>query len=56
MVLCTNMDGAALAGRLEGETGVTVLDSIAVALWGTMRLAGADPARIAGYGRLFACP
>lgn len=55
VVLCTNMDAATRCARLERETGVAVLDSIAVALWGAMRLAGADTTRIAGYGRLFAC-
>ena len=54
-VLCTNMDAAASASGLERETGVAVLDSIAVALWGTMRLAGADPTRVTGYGALFSC-
>jgi maleate isomerase len=52
-VLCTNVDGATLAETLERETGILVFDSIAVALWGTLRLAGEDPARIQGFGRLF---
>lgn len=53
VVLCTNVDASALAAPLERETGVLVLDSIAVALWGAMRAAGADPRRVQGYGRLF---
>lgn len=52
-VLCTNMDGASLAGALEAETGIPVLDSIALALWASLRLAGADVRRVRGWGRLF---
>jgi maleate isomerase len=52
-ILCTNVDGATLAEAIERETGILVLDSIAVALWGTLRLAGLDPARIQGFGKLF---
>lgn len=55
VVLCTNMDASTLAPGLERATGVAVLDSIAVALWGALRLAGADPRGIA-RGRLFEHP
>jgi maleate isomerase len=51
-VICTNMDGATIAAQLESENGVAVLDSIAVALWGALRLAGVDPAPLREYGRL----
>lgn len=54
VVLCTNMDASALAAPLERELGIPVLDSIAVALWGALRLAGVDAARVTGGGRLFA--
>lgn len=50
---CTNFRGTADAAAIEAETGVAVLDSIAVALWGTLRAAGADPRVIRGWGRLF---
>ncbi|HEY9567118.1 MAG TPA: hypothetical protein VIR38_03435, partial [Thalassobaculum sp.] len=53
VVLCTNLRGARLAARLEAELGITLLDSVAVALWGAIRAAGADPAVIEGWGRLF---
>jgi maleate isomerase len=39
---------------IEAETGIPILDSIAVALWGAIRAAGSDPAMIKGGGRLFA--
>lgn len=53
VVLCTNMDGATIADALERELGIPVFDSIALALWGALRAAGVDPARVEGFGRLF---
>lgn len=53
VVLCTNLRGARLAARLEAELGITLLDSVSVALWGAIRAAGGDPAAIRGWGRLF---
>jgi maleate isomerase len=46
---CTNFRGLAAAAAV---TDVAVLDSVAVALWGALRAAGADPARVAALGRL----
>jgi len=53
-VLCTNMRGAVLAERFEAETGIPLYDSVSTALWQAMRVAGADPTRIKGWGSLFA--
>ena len=53
VVLCTNLDGAALATSLEAELGIAVLDSVAVTLWRTMALAGADCSRLSDWGRIF---
>ena len=53
VVLCTNMDGAAVAGALERELNVLILDSVAVTLWRTMLLAGADPRSLSDWGRVF---
>ena len=52
--LCTNISGAPLAGQMEQETGIPLIDSVSASLWATMRLAGADPARINGWGQMFA--
>jgi len=52
-VLCTNLAGAALVEALEAEIGLPIYDSVAVALWGSLRTAGVDPARIKGWGSLF---
>jgi maleate isomerase len=51
LVLCTNLDGAAAAGKIEAETGVPVLDSVVVTLWGALRTAGRPTAGLAPFGR-----
>lgn len=48
-VHCTNFRGLDAA---RAVAGVAVLDSVAVALWGAMRAAGADPADVAALGVL----
>ncbi len=60
-VVCTNMRGAALADRLEGELGVPIYDSVSVTLWASLVQAGADLgaeglAPLRNWGRLFATP
>jgi maleate isomerase len=52
--LCTNLDGAALAEAFERETGIPLYDSISVVVWKSLVLAGVDPGRVTGWGRLFA--
>jgi len=52
-VFCTNFRGAAIAERLEAALGIPIYDTVSTAVWAGMRLAGADPARIRGWGRLF---
>ncbi|HET9018811.1 MAG TPA: aspartate/glutamate racemase family protein [Acetobacteraceae bacterium] len=59
VVLCTNLRGAPLVDRMERRLRIPILDSVATALWGALRAAGADPARVQGWGvqswgRLFA--
>ena len=53
-IVCTNVNGAAVATKLERELGLPVLDSVAVTLWASLRAAGADPARVHGWGGVFA--
>lgn len=53
-IFCTNLRGAALAAALERELGIPIYDTVAAAVWGSLRVAGVDPARITGWGRLFA--
>ena len=52
-ILCTNLRGGPLVAELEAETGIPVHDSIATVVWKSLRLAGADPRRVRGWGRLF---
>ena len=53
LIYCTNFRGARLATIIEAETGIPVLDSVSTALWKSMQVAGDDPKRIQGWGRLF---
>ncbi|MDI2027378.1 aspartate/glutamate racemase family protein [Saccharopolyspora sp. TS4A08] len=50
-LICTNVDGAAVAADVERELGVPVIDSIAATLWWALETAGA-PSRINGAGAL----
>jgi len=53
IVFCTNMDGASLAQDLERELGIPIYDTIATAVWASLRTAGVQPERVKGWGRLF---
>ncbi|WP_298887284.1 aspartate/glutamate racemase family protein [uncultured Bradyrhizobium sp.] len=53
VILCTNLEAAALAGSLERELDIAVLDSVAVTLWRTLALAGAEITALASWGRIF---
>lgn len=52
-IFCTNLQGARLAPKIEDDTGIAVMDSVSVTLWRSLLLAGADPGRVRGWGRLF---
>jgi maleate isomerase len=51
-IFCTNLRGAPLVEELEAELGIPVYDTIATVVWKSLTLAGVDPARIRGWGRL----
>ncbi|MDA9430868.1 maleate cis-trans isomerase family protein [Bradyrhizobium sp. CCBAU 51627] len=53
VILCTNLDGAALVAPLEAELSIVVLDSVLVTLWRTLALAGGDVGALARWGRIF---
>lgn len=53
VILCTNLRGARVAARVEGDLGVTVVDSVAAVVWKSLGLAGVDPRQVRGWGRLF---
>jgi maleate isomerase len=50
---CTKLRAAPLAPQVERELGIPLLDPVSTAVWRMLRAAGADPARIRGWGRLF---
>jgi maleate isomerase len=50
---CTNLRAAPLVEELEQEIGIPILDTISVIVWKSLKLAGADPRRVEGWGRLF---
>jgi len=52
-IICTNMRGAHLADQLEAELGIPIYDSISVVVLRALELAGVDPARVRGWGRIF---
>jgi maleate isomerase len=52
-IFCTNLRGAPLVEALETEVGVPIYDTVATAVWKTLRLAGVDAKRVRGWGRLF---
>jgi maleate isomerase len=53
LVMCTNLAAAPLVHRLEAEIGIPILDSVATAIWGSLRVAGIVAPRLAGWGHLF---
>ncbi len=52
-IVCTNLHAAHLADRLERAHGIPVFDTVALAVWKSLVIAGADPARVEGWGSLF---
>lgn len=53
-VFCTNFRGAPVVAELEAELGRPVYDTIATAVWKSLKVAGVDPRRVTGWGSLFA--
>lgn len=51
--LCTNLKAAPLVEQLEREIGIPIYDSISTAVWKCLKLAGVEPQRVVGWGRLF---
>jgi maleate isomerase len=54
IVLCTNFRGAPVVRDIEREIGIPVYDSVSATVWKALLMTGHDPARITGWGRLFA--
>lgn len=52
-VYCTNLRGAPVVDALEKELGIPIYDSVSVCVWKSMKIVGADPKRVKGWGKLF---
>jgi maleate isomerase len=52
-IFCTNLRGAPLVRELEAELGIPIYDTIATAVWKSLKVIGADTRRINGWGRIF---
>jgi len=53
VVMCTNLRAAPLVAALERELAIPILDSVATAIWGGLRIAAFPTPRVEGWGRLF---
>ena len=51
---CTNFPAAPLAAGIEAEFGIPMFDSVAMAVWKSLRLLGIDTAPARAWGRVFA--
>lgn len=50
---CTGLRAAPLVESLEREIGIPIYDTISTVVWKSLKLVGADPRRVKGWGRLF---
>ncbi|MFQ6017081.1 MAG: aspartate/glutamate racemase family protein [Kiloniellaceae bacterium] len=50
---CTNLRGASIVDALERELGIPIYDTVAAAVWKSLKMAGVDTRRVQGWGRLF---
>jgi maleate isomerase len=53
VILCTNLNGARVAAEIERELDVLILDSVAVTLWRSLQIAGADGGNLGRWGKIF---
>jgi maleate isomerase len=52
-IVCTNLRAVHLVAELEQDLGLPIYDTIATAVWDSLRLASVDPKRVRGWGGLF---
>lgn len=50
IVLCTNLAGAPVAAKVEKDTGVPILDSITLTMWGALGRIGASTNGLSAWG------
>jgi maleate isomerase len=51
---CTNLCAAPLVAELEKDIGIPIFDTVSVAVWKSLRLAGVNTSLVKGWGSLFA--
>ena len=51
---CSNMNAARAVAGLETELGIPIYDTVSLAVWKSLKVAGVDPRAVKGWGRLFA--
>ena len=49
VILCTNLSGAGIVASIEQETGVPVLDSVILTIWGALRLIGMNTSSLSQW-------
>lgn len=52
-MLCTNLRSTQMVEALERELGIPIFDSTATVVWKALKLIGADPRQVQGWGRMF---
>lgn len=52
-IFCTNLTGAPLAVEMERELAIPIYDTVATAVWKSLKLCGIDTRRVKGWGSLF---
>ena len=50
IILCTNLAGAGIVSTLEKRTGVPILDSIVLTIWGAFRSIGLNTNPLYNWG------
>jgi len=53
IAFCTNFPAAPLVAEMEEELGVPIYDTVAMAVWGALKLVDVDTRRADAWGRVF---
>jgi len=53
IAFCTNFPAAPVVAEMEEELGVPIYDTVAMAVWGALKLVAVDTRRAAAWGRVF---
>jgi maleate isomerase len=53
VAFCTNFPAAPVVAEMEDELGIPIYDTVAMAVWGALRLCGIDTSPGRAWGRVF---